>query len=1223
MARRSTGARWLPRAAGALVAGVLAVPLVLTGAAAHPDHPEDPPAEGGVTDPAQEGDVDWNEYERVLLSKDTGEPIDLAVLPDSRVLHTARDGVIRLTDPDTGATQQIAELDVYINSEDGLQGISLDPNFEENHQVYVVYAPREMNGTSPSGLPYPETTPQGSAPEQTEGTSSLEEWNEWLGYNVLSRFTFDPETNTLDLESEEEIIRVEAQRGQCCHVGADMAWDEAGNLYLSTGDNTPAGTPGANGYTPINNAPGMNPGLDSRRGAGSTNDLRGAILRIDPLEEIADGAEAGPGSTYEIPEGNLFDSDEYDADLVREEIYVMGLRNPFRIDYDQETDTLVWADYGPDAGSADPERGPMGFVEWQMTSEPLNGGWPYCHGPNDGGAYIAWDFETSTGGDPFDCANGPTNSSTWNTGLEQLPPVTEPQIWYGDNPGDQPEAWDALVTLGGGGQAPMGGPVYRYDESIADESPFPEEWDGMPFMAEFSQDYVVAFGVDELGSAGSVTSITDFLPNDHLESNSQPIWDNVMDMEFGPDGSLYVLDYGDGFFRQNPDAGLYRVDYAPDNKTPQAFISAEPVASSDAPLEVAFDASESRDPEGGELTYTWDFSGDGETDAEGAQVTHTFEDLGQYNVTLRATDPEGKVGLANTVITVGNTQPEVSLSVQDGAIFNWGDDIPMSVSVTDAEDGDEPECRRVAWTFGLGHNMHAHPEVSGNGCDFTIETNESAVEHGEGEKIFGTLVVTYTDEPQGEVPATTGEATLIVKPEVQQAEWYDAAEGIEVVNDAGADAGAYVSSFDEGDHIAFEPIALVEAATGDPIDTVTGQATGEGTLSLHWDDATAEPFAQLEFSGDDWQEVTTTIESIPEGSGTVYVTSTGGLDVDYVSFLASGGGEDPEPPVCEDPEADISADDEFDGTAVDTCRWDIIDHDPELAQVSDGGYHVTTTDADFYAGDNSTVPNILQSRVVTGDQWTVETTFSADLASAYQQGGIIVYGDNDNYVKIDPVYATNGSDTPLRVELRSEIDGVVQDPQDDLTDLPLSDQYHVRLTRDGDTFTGAFSTDGETWQDLPSAVTNDQVGDAGPGIYALGAQQAESTTVIFDEFRLVGDDPEPVEVTPEDVVFTDEDGTENDTYTVPEVEGVEYLVGDEVVEAGTHPGEGTVTVTARAAEGYELAEGATTEWSHTFDSTAPDPEDPEEPEPVPPTPGRGFYLNDGWDANAEHEFSFG
>ncbi|MGC5629378.1 alpha/beta hydrolase domain-containing protein [Georgenia sp. Z1344] len=34
-------------------------------------------------------------------------------------------------------------------------------------------------------------------------------------------------------------------------------------------------------------------------------------------------------------------------------------------------------------------------------------------------------------------------------------------------------------------------------------------------------------------------------------------------------------------------------------------------------------------------------------------------------------------------------------------------------------------------------------------------------------------------------------------------------------------------------------------------------------------------------------------------------------------------------------------------------------------------------------------------------------------------------------------------------------------------------------------------------------------------------------------------------------------------------------------------------------------------------------DEPEEPEPTPPSAGRGFYLNNGWDANAEHEFSFG
>ncbi|KIS25452.1 peptidase S8/S53 subtilisin kexin sedolisin, partial [Arthrobacter sp. SPG23] len=77
----------------------------------------------------------------------------------------------------------------------------------------------------------------------------------------------------------------------------------------------------------------------------------------------------------------------------------------------------------------------------------------------------------------------------------------------------------------------------------------------------------------------------------------------------------------------------------------------------------------------------------------------------------------------------------------------------------------------------------------------------------------------------------------------------------------------------------------------------------------------------------------------------------------------------------------------------------------------------------------------------------------------------------------------------------------------------------------------------------------------------------------------------PYEVTPAAVVFTDKDGTAEDTYTVPATEGVEYLVNDQVVEAGTRPGAGTVTVKARAKADYVLAEGSTAEWSVTFKAT--------------------------------------
>ncbi|WP_425709430.1 sugar phosphate isomerase/epimerase family protein [Georgenia sp. Z1491] len=57
-----------------------------------------------------------------------------------------------------------------------------------------------------------------------------------------------------------------------------------------------------------------------------------------------------------------------------------------------------------------------------------------------------------------------------------------------------------------------------------------------------------------------------------------------------------------------------------------------------------------------------------------------------------------------------------------------------------------------------------------------------------------------------------------------------------------------------------------------------------------------------------------------------------------------------------------------------------------------------------------------------------------------------------------------------------------------------------------------------------------------------------------------------------------------------------------------------------AADGEDFV---TTGFEYLTGQEAGQPEPPVEPEPVPPTPGRGFYLNDGWDIWADHEFSFG
>lgn len=839
--------------------GLLAAPAV-----AHDGH--------GTHEAAAAADTDWADYEKILLTKDVGEPIDMAVLPDRRVIHTARDGSVRLTDPTTGVTRVVSRLDVYANSEDGLQGIALAPDFEETGHVYLVYAPRDADGDGEAD------TPAGNAPDTLPAGEDESYWDRWVGVNRLARLTWTGDE--LDLDSEQPILDIEVQRGQCCHVGADIDFDADGNLYLSTGDNTPAGTPGADGYAPMNDAPGMNPGFDTRRGAGSTNDLRGKILRITPRADIPAGTAPGEGATYDVPEGNLFPPG---TENTRPEIFVMGVRNPFRIEVDPETSSLSWGDYGPDAGSANPDRGPMGYVEWNVVGldDPHNAGWPYCHGPN--AAYNEWDFETGTPGEFFDCA-APRNSSRWNTGLVDLPPARAATLYYGDQPGQQPR--DELVSFGSGtGQAPMGGPVYHYDPDLDAPGKLPEEWDGKAFFGEFSQDYYAAFSVD--WDTFEVGEIEDFFPNAEVENAGMTPHDNPMDLELGPDGSLYVLEYGDGFFRANPDAGLYRIDHAEGNKAPQPSIGATPASSSQAPLEVAFDASASTDPDGDELTYEWDVDGDGEFDLTGPQVSHTYTELGVYTARLRVTDDEGKIGITSTSISVGNQAPEISVDLPaDGGFFDWGDEIPFEVSTTDAEDGTETVCDRVAWSYGLGHDEHAHPEVSGTGCTGVFPTDADSPEHGAGAHLYGAVVITYTDGGANGLPPAAGEATLRLNPKLQQAE-HATLTGVEVVEDDSASAGAYVAGLARGDAVALERVSL----TG--IDSATAAVRGKGTLQLRWGSPTAKPFAKVAVpSTSDWTDVSLAVGE-RTGTGTLYVTATGSLDVDALTMVGEGIGTPP------------------------------------------------------------------------------------------------------------------------------------------------------------------------------------------------------------------------------------------------------------------------------------------------------------------------------------------
>jgi cytochrome c len=709
---------------------------------------------------------DQSRFQKVLLNDRPGEPMSLAVLPDGRVLHTARTGQIRIHNPRTGLNTLVINMadtasnprGLYQHDEEGVQGIAVDPNFEDNHWVYLYWSPRlntpvDVPGTGINEGDAPETLNTQADRDRlalfAAGTSGPN-----ANYILLSRFKF--EQGQLKLNTEQEIIRVGVDRGLCCHVGGKIQFDGQGNLYLSTGDDTNPFQ--SSGYAPLDDRANRNPAFDARRSAGNTNDLRGKILRLRLKE----------GGGYSIPSGNLFRPGLANT---RPEIYVMGLRNPFRFAVNRTNGDVYVGDYSPDAQTADPARGPQGTGRWMLVRRAANYGWPFCASPDL--PYVDFDFTPGApAGEEFNC-NRPINDSRNNTGLRQLPQVTQPDVWYSYPANDYGVFPELLNHRGGDGIGPMGGPAYQPDPENSSPLRWPNVFRGQPLFYEWTRDYVKVFELNR-PNGGSLAAIHHLFGGAESE-RPNIVQDNPMDMEFGPNGALYTLEYGDGFFSENPEAQLSRIDFVRGGEyTPVVKVAADVTAATVPPLTVHFSSAGTEDPDGDSIAYAWDFDANGTVDSREANPTYTYTQRGIFEATLRVTDTSGRSASNSVQIIIGNQRPVVQLRVwmcPDGATtcptppnpplpFHFGGTVHFVVTVTD----DQPvDCARVNVSYVLGHDQHGHPQSSTAGCEGDISVPLDTG-HAGASNLAAVFDASYTDDPgPGETPLE-GTAEVILRP---------------------------------------------------------------------------------------------------------------------------------------------------------------------------------------------------------------------------------------------------------------------------------------------------------------------------------------------------------------------------------------------------------------------------------------------------------------------------
>ncbi|CAG5069360.1 hypothetical protein DYBT9623_02096 [Dyadobacter sp. CECT 9623] len=564
---------------------------------------------------------DDSRFTPIVVSDNLDEPMVFEVLADGSVFIAERKGALKKYNPATKATDLIATIPVNTKytsaegvsreAEEGLMGLTMDPNYAKNHWIYLYYA------------------------HPTEKKHILARW--------------EMKEDQLVESSKKVVLEVETQREVCCHTGGGMTWDKAGNLYLTVGNNT-----GNQKAAQTDERPGRS-SWDDQGHAGNTNDLRGKILKIHPE----------PDGTYTIPEGNLYPKG---TAKTRPEIYSMGHRNPWRISVDSKTGYLYWGEVGPDAAE-DSEIGPMGYDELNQSRKPGNFGWPWFVGNDQ--AFPVYDYATNkplAKKDPKNLVNNSPN----NTGLTDLMPTAPSFIYYPYGISEK------FPLVGSGSRSATGGPVFHRSDFKAPKRPWPAYYEGKWIAADFSRGWIMAISMNAEGDYQSMERVA---PNYHPV---QPI-----DIKFGPNGDLYVLEYGSNWFKKSENSRLIRLEYNGGNRKPVVQVAVDKKGGT-VPFQAKLSAVGTKDYDGDALKYSWKVMGPGRTikTYTTENATASFDKPGIYTANLLVTDSKGASNSQSLKIIAGNEPPKVAVNIGGNQTFFFADKpIEYNIDVTDKEDG--------------------------------------------------------------------------------------------------------------------------------------------------------------------------------------------------------------------------------------------------------------------------------------------------------------------------------------------------------------------------------------------------------------------------------------------------------------------------------------------------------------------------------------------------------
>ncbi len=189
-------------------------------------------------------------------------------------------------------------------------------------------------------------------PSHSESGFFFVNYTDSNGDTVIARYQVSADDpNQADPASESIVLQLEQPASN--HNGGMLAFGPDGYLYIGTGDGGGGGDRYANGQNPAT--------------------LLGKMLRLDVTSD--------PQQPYTVPADNPWLTGDWNGQDVRDEIWAVGLRNPWRYSFDRATGDLWIGDVGQNQ-----------FEEVNYTpansAGGLNYGWPImeasaCYNSND------------------------------------------------------------------------------------------------------------------------------------------------------------------------------------------------------------------------------------------------------------------------------------------------------------------------------------------------------------------------------------------------------------------------------------------------------------------------------------------------------------------------------------------------------------------------------------------------------------------------------------------------------------------------------------------------------------------------------------------------------------------------------------------------------------------------------------------------------------------------